>query len=133
MIRNRKIYSKKQMQINLYNNIFNNYSIANLTNVIKKVCLNFDKLRCQIIFRDLFINIFYTLFLQLQSFNKIIVINFILQIKNVTINKISLPIDMVNDLKNIENFCLLFQDHTFGHFDYANLAWLTYSLINNII
>lgn len=121
------------MQTKLYNDIFNNYSFSNLTNVIQKVCLNFDRHRCQIIFRDLFINIFYTLFLKLELFDKRIIMKFIVQIKNININKFSLPINIDRDLKNIENLCLLFQDHTFGHFSYANLAWLTYALINNII
>jgi len=125
-------YTKKQMQIKLYKSIFNDYSSDNLHKIIKKICINFNSQRCQKIFRDLIINIFYTLYWKVNKLNRNIVYNFSKKIKNYKINKFILPINLNNDLNNIEIFLYLFQDHTYGHFKYANLAWLTYSLIHNI-
>lgn len=125
-------YTKKQMQIKLYKSIFDDYSSDNLYKIIKKICINFNSERCQNIFRDLIINIFYTLYFKVNELNLNIVYEFSKQIKEFKINKFILPINLDKDLNNIDIFLYLFQDHTYGTFKYANLAWLTYSLIHNI-
>lgn len=114
-------YSNKRMQIQLYNYIFNDFSVQNTQVIIKKICFRFYLRRCQIIFKQFFLNIFYTLSVLLKKENKI-------KHKNL----VFLPIDLKKDIENIEHLSYLFQDHSFGTFNSANLAWLTYALINNI-
>ena len=115
-------YSNKQMQIQLYKYIFNDFSVENTQVIIKKICGSFDLERCQMIFKQFFQNIFYTLTVLLKKENKI---------KDKK-NLVFLPIDLKKDISNIEHLSYLFQDHSFGTFNRANLAWLTYALINNI-
>ena len=110
------------MQVQLYKYIFNNFSVKNTQVIIKKICFRFYLRRCQMIFKQFFLNIFYTLTVLLKKGNKI----------KHTNNLVFLPIDLKKDISNIEHLSYLFQDHSFGTFNSANLAWLTYALINQI-
>ena len=128
-ITKRRQYTPKQMQINLYNKIFNNYSYENLDRAVKKTCpKGFTTNKCQEIFTTLIINMFYTLSIYLPSTsNRYKIIDHFIKIIPITSVTI-LPIKE-KQLEVIALFCDLMQDHSFGTFINAFLATVLKDLI----
>ena len=124
-------YSIKQMQIKLYRDIFKDYSFENLHSIIKKICIKFNN-KCNNIFKQLIINIFYTLTIAIPLNNvKINTINnFNNELKrhNITQDTITLPIKK-HQIHDIKEFAILMQDHPFGTFTGAYLSTLLYDLL----
>ena len=122
-----KTTRKEYMQIKLYNDIFNNYSTVNLDNIIKKVCVRFYDDKCQDIFNEFIINMFYTFTLLIKNADLNLINNFKKKSKY-TKDTAILPINLKKDSENIKMFLYLMQDHSFGEFKGANLAYLTYEI-----
>lgn len=128
-------YSNEDMQIFLYNSIFDNFSAKNLENVIKKICINFNSDKCQDIFKEFIINIFYTIVIIKQNSSNIITPLFIKKIHEFKEKSLYLkgtailPINLNIQQDDIEYFLYLLQDHIVGTFKSANLAYLTYDLL----
>jgi len=123
----RKITRKEYMQIKLYNNIFDNYSFENLDNIIKKICVRFYDDKCQDIFNEFIINMFYTFTLLIKNVDLNLINNFKKK-SNYIKDTAFLPINLKKDSENIKMFLYLMQDHSFGEFKGANLAYLTYEI-----
>jgi len=128
-------YSNEDMQIFLYNSIFDNYNVENLENVIKKICINFNSDMCKDIFKEFIINIFYTIVIIKQNSSNIITPSFIKKIhefkekSSYLKDTAILPINLNIQQDDIENFLYLLQVHTFGTFKSAHLAYLTHDLL----
>ena len=132
-----KKFLRIKYQRNLYNNLFNNYSNDNTFSVIKKVCKQFTNNKCQLIFGELVVNIFYSLLEKWKNNNNKelegrFYINMIkppINIKplerSVLFNINEAHIDKINDLM------LKLQDNSWGPFVYANLAFNVFELIRN--
>jgi len=117
-------------QTDLYNELFNNYSIDNTTRVIKKVCTQFTDEDCQTIFGELVVNIFVSLLDRWKNYNNPILFNTFKE------NQKNLNFSVIFNIEptqigNIKHLMLLLQDHSWGPFVYSNLAWNVVELIDN--
>jgi len=131
-------YSKDYMQKKLYHRIFNNYSDDTIPSIIKEFCKNdFSSKNCTYIFTELVVNIFFSILkdkkFKSREFVKTKVEEFNKASKNfeptaklqVNLNKHS------DDYKNLIELLYLLQDHTWGIFENARLASLTWEVLQN--
>jgi len=121
--------SAAKMQAKLYNSIFNNYSFYNLQKAVNKVCpRGFTTDKCQKIFTQLVINIFYTLSMGLSDTpNRYKIIEYFISI--IPITQITMLPIKEKQVGDIALFCDLMQDHAFGTFINAYLATVLKDLI----
>lgn len=128
-------YTEEEKQIYLYNLLFQNgYTEVNTHNIIKKICIRFDTLKCQKIFIELIINILYS-FLYLKIIQDRIkkldkrkltdFKNLVSEFKTLTNNTkqtIILPINIKDQIDDLLNFFYDLQDHTYGYIGFSYFA-----------
>ena len=124
-------YTIEQMQIKMYNDIFTDYSYENLVEVYHNLCGKYFNENCNKKFKQLVINIFYTLSIYIRPLSKKqlnIIDNFNSNNKSTT-DSIILPIQEYQ-IESIKDFAILMQDNPFGPFFAKNLSYLLYAFLD---